>query len=79
MGGEEFMIVPPNTDKEHAQVIAERIRLNIDQDSWEHSRITVSIGVTAYEPGDNISIMFSKADDALYHSKKAGRNCVSVS
>jgi len=79
MGGEEFMIVLPNTNKEQAQVIAERIRLNIDQDSWEHTRITVSIGVTTYELADNLSILFSKADEALYRSKKAGRNCVSVS
>jgi sigma-B regulation protein RsbU (phosphoserine phosphatase) len=79
MGGEEFMIVLPNTNKEQAQVIAERIRFNIDQDSWEHTRITVSIGVTTYEPADNLSKLISKADEALYCSKKAGRNCVSVS
>jgi sigma-B regulation protein RsbU (phosphoserine phosphatase) len=79
MGGEEFMIVLPNTNKEQAQVIAERIRFNIDQDSWEHTRITVSIGVTTYEPADNLSKLISKADEALYRSKKAGRNCVSVS
>ncbi len=79
MGGEEFIIVLPNTNKEHARVIAERIRLNIDQGSWEHARITVSIGVTTYELDDNVSKLFSKADDALYRSKKDGRNCVSVS
>ena len=72
MGGEEFMIVLPNTNKEQAQVIAEQIRFNIDQDSWEHTRITVSIGVTTYEPADNLSKLFSKADEALYRSKKAG-------
>ena len=79
MGGEEFMIVLPNTNKDQAQVIAERIRLNLDRDSWEHTPITVSIGVTTYEPADNLSILFSKVDEALYRSKKAGRNCVSVS
>lgn len=79
MGGEEFMIVLPNTNKEYARVIAERIRLNIDQGSWDHARITVSIGVTTFEPDDNVSKLFSKADDALYRSKKDGRNCVSVS
>ncbi|MGB5947502.1 GGDEF domain-containing protein [Paenisporosarcina sp.] len=79
MGGEEFMIVLPNTNKEHARVIAERIRLNIDHGSWKHARITVSIGVTTYEHDDNLSKLFSKADDALYRSKNGGRNCVSVS
>lgn len=79
MGGEEFMIVLPNTNKEYARVIAERIRMNIDQGSWDHARITVSIGVTTYEQDDNVSKLFSKADDALYRSKKDGRNCVSVS
>ena len=79
MGGEEFMIVLPNTNKEHALVIAERIRLNIDMGSWRHARITVSIGITTYEPDDNLSKLFSKADEALYQSKKSGRNCVSFS
>ena len=63
---------PRRPNKEQAQVIAERIRFNIDQDSWEHTRITVSIGVTTYEPADNLSKLFSKADEALYRSKKAG-------
>lgn len=79
MGGEEFMIVLPNTNKEHALVIAERIRLNIDMDSWKHARITISIGITTYESDDSLSKLFSKADEALYQSKKSGRNCVSVS
>jgi len=73
------MIVLPNTNKEHARIIAERIRLNIDHVFWKHARITVSIGVTTYEHDDNLSKLFSKADDALYRSKKGRRNCVSVS
>lgn len=79
LGGEEFMIVLPNTNEESARVMAERIRLNIDHGSWVQTRITVSIGVTSYEPGDTLNTLYSKADQALFLSKNAGRNRVSVS
>lgn len=78
MGGEEFIIVLPYTNKKEARVIAERIRLNIDHGNWEHMRITVSIGVTTYEIDDNDNNLISRADEALYQSKKDGRNRVSV-
>ncbi len=52
--------------------------MNIYHGFWLHARITVSIGVTTYENKDNLKKMFSKADEVLYQSKKAGRNCVSA-
>jgi GGDEF domain-containing protein len=52
------MIVLPNTNKEYARAIAERIRMNIGQGSWLHARITISIGVTTYENEDNLKKMF---------------------
>jgi len=79
MGGEEFMILLPNRSEESARVIAERIRLNVSHGSWAQTRVTVSIGVTSYEFGDTTSSLYSKADKALYSSKNAGRNRVSVS
>ncbi|QBP42448.1 GGDEF domain-containing protein [Paenisporosarcina antarctica] len=78
MGGEEFIIILPYTNKKEAQVIAERIRLNIDHGNWENTRITVSIGVTTYEINDNANNLISRADEALYQSKKDGRNRVSI-
>ena len=79
LGGEEFMIVLPNTNEESARVMAERIRLNIDHGSWVQTRVTVSIGVTSYEHDDTLNTLYSKADQALFLSKNAGRNRVSVS
>lgn len=78
MGGEEFMILLPSTNEESARVMAERIRLKLDHGSWTKKRVTVSIGVTTYEKGNDSSILISKADAALYLSKGAGRNRVSV-
>lgn len=78
LGGEEFVVVLPNTNKDNARVIAERIRLNILHGSWSNARVSISIGVSTYEPGDVPPNLFMKADEALYRSKKDGRNRVSV-
>jgi len=82
-GGEEFAVLLPNTDKDSAFVIAERIRLNVSNlvipcpDGTE-TKITVSIGVNTEKPQRNSSfeIFISDADKALYKAKKAGRNRV---
>jgi len=81
-GGEEFAIVLPNTDENGARHIAGRILTNILERKIPHGKseiadqVTVSIGVTSspafYEqsPGDYIK----RADEALYRSKRNGRN-----
>ncbi|MDN7242114.1 GGDEF domain-containing protein [Planococcus sp. N028] len=79
MGGEEFVIVLPNTDKIDAWHKAEQIRETVERGSWKHVKITISIGVAVYEAGDDSSSLFAKADRALYHSKNSGRNLVTAS
>jgi len=79
-GGEEFLILLSNTDREGATLLANRLRQKIEEtciicDST-HVSATISIGATCMEAkGDSRSAMFSRADAALYQAKSSGRNC----
>lgn len=82
-GGEEFVVLMPNTSLEGALDVAEKIRHEVENTlipgiSGEELKITVSIGVTSLIPAldDSIETFFSKADKALYTAKEAGRNKV---
>jgi diguanylate cyclase (GGDEF)-like protein len=80
LGGEEFVMVLPNTGLHDAHLFAEQIRMlvpAIDLSRWLGGRrITVSIGVAAATAADTVSTMLRRADAALYTAKHAGRNCV---
>lgn len=81
LGGEEFLVVLPDTELEAARQVAERIReqvATIDTRRWfEGLPLTVSLGVAAADPaGDSVSNMLRRADGALYDAKRAGRNRV---
>jgi diguanylate cyclase (GGDEF)-like protein len=76
-GGEEFVLLLPETDRSKAIIIADRIRekiniydFNIDED------VTCSFGVTEVFEGDNIHNVFDRVDELLYVAKKKGRNTV---
>jgi len=80
-GGEEFIILLPNTDLPGAMDVAEQVRLSVEEmevpgDSGK--KITVSIGVHTWTYGDDITIdeLISNADTALYEAKRQGRNRV---
>ena len=82
LGGEEFLIVLPDTTLQGALPAAERFReqiMNVDTTRWlpVRRRITASIGVTVSRPGRcSSSDMLMRADGALYAAKRGGRNCV---
>jgi len=83
IGGEEFAILLPETDREGAVVVAERLRSSVEdceillQSSEMPMRFTVSIGVSAPESVNyNLDALLSQADDALYRAKHTGRNKV---
>ncbi len=82
LGGEEFLIVLPQTDLIRAYSVAESLREHVlatDTTRWfaDGRLITASIGcAVSSEPGETPSSMLSRADTALYAAKRAGRNCV---
>jgi diguanylate cyclase (GGDEF)-like protein len=74
-GGEEFMILLPQTSLETAQVLAERIRRDVEKNSFSHElKITVSLGLTSYAREDTLETIVSRVDHALYEAKTSGRN-----
>ena len=78
-GGEEFLLVLPQTDVQGALVKAERIReivQRVDFSDIEHNFIaTVSIGIAQYCEKESIDETIYRADTALYSAKRQGRNC----
>lgn len=78
-GGEEFLLLLPNTPADEAAAIAERIRVTLEQTDFGAPRsVTASFGVTAAIPGEEIRQLFKRADEALYSAKHGGRNRVSL-
>lgn len=84
-GGEEFLVILPETDEAGALVIAERTRLKIAESPFIHRRendqdleisITVSIGVSGLDAADTDTELVKSADDSLYQAKSCGRNRV---
>ncbi len=75
-GGEEFVVLLPNTDFKGAIGVAESIRQNVNK----ATTVTVSIGVNTQIPeqSDSLDHFISAADNALYKAKKAGRNRVCI-
>ncbi|MBV6458793.1 MAG: hypothetical protein HONBIEJF_01931 [Fimbriimonadaceae bacterium] len=78
-GGEEFVLVLPETGVEGGLMLAERIRTSIETHDWPNRPITASIGVCTRHEGENDEALLTRVDEALYESKRAGRNRVSVS
>ncbi|MER2491688.1 GGDEF domain-containing protein [Catenovulum sediminis] len=77
-GGEEFLILCRNTDIHQAELLANKLRLEISQTQFTIGRrITCSIGV-AEKTTQSFDELFKQADLALYQSKKTGRNKVTV-
>ena len=79
-GGDEFLIMLPETDAEGAQVVAEKIRSKIESTPFEYREseipVTVTLGVGACEPGMGVGSCIRKADQALYFGKQTGKNKV---
>ncbi|PJE54383.1 transporter substrate-binding domain-containing diguanylate cyclase [Marinomonas sp. BSi20584] len=78
-GGEEFIIIFPESSIEDVKLIIERVRLKIAQYDFEGiEHKTASFGLTAFKAGDTIEAVVKRADNALYEAKESGRNRVVV-
>jgi two-component system cell cycle response regulator len=74
-GGEEFLVVLPDTHPDDATVLATRLFTAMQARGEDLDLpLTVSIGLTSYRPGDTGERMLARADHALYASKDMGRN-----
>jgi diguanylate cyclase (GGDEF)-like protein len=78
-GGDEFILILPDTPIQGAQQVANGLRKEIMhaiEDGGHTLSCTVSIGITSVEPGEtDVKALIDRADQALYRAKKAGRNC----
>ena len=78
-GGEEFVVLMPNTTEAEAVPAAEKIRKTVEDIIHpDIEKITISIGIAIWEVDDDVDQIFVKADKALYTAKNQGRNRVIV-
>ena len=82
-GGEEFLLILPETRESEAAHMAERLRTAIAaislHDFGHCVRFTCSIGVAEHVPGLTSDSLLRRADQAMYEAKRRGKNCVRVS
>jgi diguanylate cyclase len=78
-GGEEFAVILPATETAGACIVAERVRMAVEEtvinSDGKTLKVTCSIGLSQVQLGDDPAKIIRRADDALYKSKKEGRNC----
>jgi diguanylate cyclase (GGDEF)-like protein len=83
-GGEEFVIIFPDTSVEEAAVAAERVRAAVARESLvtpegtKLPSVTISMGVSELTTGQSVPNLLKSADRAMYEAKQAGRNRVVV-
>jgi len=74
-GGEEFLVIMPNTRLEEAKQSAERIRKSVEAHCFETiDTLTVSLGLVELQDGEDINTLFKRLDQLMYSAKDGGRN-----
>ena len=78
-GGEEFLLLCPETDVPHAVSMLDKLRAALAKQEWPQGlRVTSSFGVTSLKPEEDIGAAIKRADGALYLAKANGRNRVEI-
>lgn len=80
-GGEEFLLVLPDTALAQAGAVLEGLREQVAQAPWDQAagvdaKVTATFGAAQYRPGESVQAMIARADAAMYDGKAAGRNRV---
>lgn len=74
-GGEEFVVIAHRASVQSSLQLAERLRVAVAGFRFAHGEpVTISIGVAAHLPGDDVRLLLARADRALYRAKSEGRN-----
>lgn len=81
LGGEEFVLLLPQTSLDAAALVANKLRAAVESATFQHKGarelVTISAGISEFRPGDTPSVVYDRADRALYRAKEEGRNrCV---
>jgi len=79
LGGDEFLVVMPETDKKSCFLVADRLRLALSKIIFDGKNFTLTIsgGITsAPDDGNDLQTLLLQADVALYEAKNRGRNCI---
>ena len=79
VGGEEFVLLLPNTEVGDAMMLAERIRERIEKEPIDPvGRVTISLGVVEAHPDEDAETLYKRLDAVLYSAKREGRNRVAA-
>lgn len=81
LGGEEFVLLLPQTPLDTATLVANKLRAAVEGATFQHKGarelVTISAGISEFRSGDTPSVVYDRADRALYRAKEEGRNrCV---
>jgi len=81
-GGDEFLIILPNTNIHKAYAVAQKLLKQVNNYQFKKQESTfsvhLSIGIAQAQPNDTVSSIIEKADNALYESKRLGKNTISL-
>ncbi|MCX8061000.1 MAG: diguanylate cyclase [Anaerolineales bacterium] len=81
-GGDEFIVLLPETTLQEALLAAERLRLRVEGLRFPHNgemlSTSICLGVAEIQPKDTLKSLIERTDQALYHAKQSGRNLVGV-
>jgi two-component system, cell cycle response regulator len=75
-GGDEFVVILPDTDVQKSRIVADRIARQFA--SFKFGNTSLSIGITQAKPGEDTKALLARADEAMYTSKRGGRNRISI-
>jgi len=80
IGGEEFAIILPETNRKSALFVAEKIRKVIEKQEYvQNAQITISLGVESFDEHYDFNTFYAAVDKSLYRAKNSGKNCVKSS